>query len=342
MAQHVAQNFAQQVAEQVAQLVAEHVAEHSSQDGTQHGVQVGVQHADGHRPRHASRLVVYTALLGGDRQLGEAPLAEESSADFVCFTDDRTLRSDTWQVIPVEPRLPTDALRSERYLKIVGHPALAGYDRTLWVDNAVELLELPETFVDHWLEEAEVAAPVHTSYRTVLEEAEAVVDLGRDDHLRVFEQLAHYVEASPSAVETNPHWTALLARRRTPEVAAAMTTWWEHVLRYSRREQLSFTVVMAASGLRLRSVPLPNLRSPLHRWPDGWATRAHDQAAESREPEGAGRHVADPALLRAEIEVVLDDGRDPHAWVWELEAQETAASARVSRLHDEVHRHRSS
>ena len=49
------------------------------------------------------RLVVYTAVLGGGRT-AEAPLAAESSADFVCFTDDASLRSDTWQVIPVEPR----------------------------------------------------------------------------------------------------------------------------------------------------------------------------------------------------------------------------------------------
>jgi hypothetical protein len=329
----MAQHAAQHVAEQVAQLVAEHVAQQVTQPTRQ---------TDGHQPRHASRLVVYTALIGGDQRLREVRLAEESSADFVCFTDDPALRSDTWQVIPVEPRLPTDPVRSERYLKIVGHPVLAGYDRSLWVDNAVELLELPESFVDGWLDEADVAAPVHTSYRTVLEEAEASVDLGRDDHLRVFEQLAHYVGSSPTAVETNPHWTALLARRRTPQVEAVMTTWWEHVLRYSRRDQLSFTVVMAASGLRLRSVPLPNLRSPLHRWPEGWATRAGDRADHRGEHRSAGRHAADPAALRAELEEVLDDGRDNDAWIWEREARMAAVNANVRRLRDRIHSERSS
>ena len=237
-------------------------------------------------------------------------------------------------MIPVEPRLPTDPVRSERFLKIVGHPALAGYDRTLWVDNAVELRALPETFVDGWLEEADVAAPVHTFYRSVLDEAQATIDLGKDDHLRVFEQLAHYVDSSPTAIEANPHWTALLARRRTPRVEVAMTTWWEHVLRFSRRDQLSFGVVMAASDLRLHSVPLPNLRSPLHSWPQGQATRSSDTAV--------GRHAADPSLLRAEIEQVLDDDSDPHAWVWDLEARMTAATANVRLLRDQIQRHRGS
>jgi len=322
MAKHVAQHVAQHVAEQVAQLVADHLA----------------RQADRHRPRHAPRLVVYTALLGGDRQLREVPLAVESSADFVCFTDDPALRSSTWQVIPVDPRLPTDLVRSERYLKIVGHPVLTAYDRSLWIDNAVELLALPESFVDGWLEDADVATPVHTFHRTVLDEAEASIDLGRDDHLRVFEQLAHYVGSSPTAVESNPHWTALLARRRAPQVEAVMTTWWEHVLRFSRLDQLSFGVVMAASGLRLHSVPLPNLRSPVHRWPNGWATRSGDRAVH----QPAGRHAGDPAVLRAEMEEVLGDGRDPHAWVWDLEARMTAATANVRRIRDQIERHRSS
>jgi hypothetical protein len=332
MAQHVAPPAARHVAEQVADLVAQHVQRH---------------HA-----RHAARLVVYTALLGGDRPLREAPVAADSSADFVCFTDDPGLRSATWQVIPVEPRLPTDLVRSERHLKIVGHPALDGYDRTLWVDNAVELLVPPETFVDDWLENADVASPVHTLYRTVLEEAEASVELGRDDHLRVFEQLAHYLSSAPTAVETNPHWTALLARRRTPRVEAVMTTWWEHVLRFSRRDQLSFSVVMAASGLRLNSVALPNLRSPLHLWPEGWETRAEGRTAGARPPgdragnragdPAGGRHLADAAALRTEIEEALGDGRDPHAWVWDLEARMAAATDKVRRLRDQLETQRSS
>ena len=318
MAQHVAQH----VAEQVAELVAEHLAGHLQR----------------HRPRHASRLVVYTAVLDEKQPLREAPIAAESTADFVCLTNDPALRSDTWQVVPVEPRMPTDLVRSERFLKIFGHRALEGYDRSLWVDNAVELHAPPETFVDGWLESADVAAPMHTFYRSLLDEAQASVDQGKDDHLRVFEQLAHYLHTWPGTVEANPHWTALLARRRTPEVEAAMTTWWEHVLRYSRRDQVSFGVAMADSGLRVNSVPLPNLRSPLHHWPDGRTTRADEATTE----QVAGRHAVDAVQLRAEIEAVLDEDRDPHAWVWDLEARMAAATENVRRLRDQIQRHRSS
>jgi hypothetical protein len=219
----------------------------------------------------------------------------------------------------------------------------------------VELLALPESFVDGWLDEADVAAPVHTFYPSVLAEAEASIDLGKDDHLRVFEQLAHYLRTSPAAVEANPHWTALLARRRTPEVDAAMTLWWEHVLRFSRRDQLSFAVVMAGSALRLASVPLGNLRSPVHVWAGGWETRAGDRPRLPQvtyEPLPAqlrgvdepglsarfpGRHAADPATVRAEIEEVLAYGHDEDEWIRDLEARLARAAANVRRQRERLH-----
>jgi hypothetical protein len=290
-----------------------------SQPGQQ-GVQQGGRHAALPEGRHASRLVVYTALIGPGRELREAPVAAESSADFLCFTDDPALRSDTWEPVLVRPRLPGDLVRSERYLKIVGHPALAGYDRSLWVDNVVELEAAPETFVAEWLADAHVAAPLHTFYPSVLAEAQVSIDLGKDDHLRVFEQLAHYVETAPAALEANPHWTGLLARRRTQTVETAMSVWWEHVLRYSRRDQISFGVAMAAAGVWVAPVHLANLRSELHRWPHGPQTRYGNQLR--------GR----AARVRAEIEHVLADLDDPDAWIFELEARLATATYRVRRL----------
>jgi hypothetical protein len=285
--------------------------------------QVAGRHSASPAGRHASRLVVYTSVLGPGRALPEVPVARESAADFLCFTDDPGLRSDTWEVVLVRPRLPGDAVRSERYLKIVGHPALAGYDRTLWVDPGLELLAAPETFVGEWLADAHVAAPLHTFYPSVLAEAQACIDLGKDDHLRVFEQLAHYVQTAAAALDANPHWTALLARRRTQTTETAMALWWEHVLRYSRRDQLSFNVAMTEAGVWVASVPLANLSSELHRWPLGPQIRSG--APEDQASDGARR-------VRAEIEQVLADLDVPDAWIYELEARLAAATAQVREL----------
>jgi Protein of unknown function (DUF616) len=273
-------------------------------------------------PKHASRLVVYTAVLGDEQPLREQPMADVSTSDFVCFTDDPRLGSDTWETVLVQPRLAADPVRSARFLKIVGHPALAGYDRSLWVDNAVELRKPPELFVGDWLADAHVAAPQHTLYATVAAEAEAAIDLGKDDHLRVFEQLAHYLDTTSGALDARQHWTGLLARRGSQTATMAMTLWWEHVLRYSSRDQLSFGVAMTAAGVWVRSVPLANLQSAVHAWPGGPETRS-DADAHAR-----------TARVRTEIEHALADvhDRDRDEWILELESRLTAATDKVRQL----------
>src|ERR1700712_2653389 len=95
---------------------------------------------DGTAGAGTARRVVYTALVGGYEELLEQPLARSSTVDFVCFTDDDSLRSEDWEVRRVEPALAADRIRSSRTLKIAGHPSLSDYDESLWIDNRVQLL----------------------------------------------------------------------------------------------------------------------------------------------------------------------------------------------------------
>lgn len=220
--------------------------------------------ASADRPRRA----VYRALIGGYEQLREEEVARDSELPFICFTDDPTLTSSTWEIVQVEPRLRLDRTRSARALKILGHPSLEEFDQTLWVDNTVALTAPPDDLFDLWLGEGvDVAAPLHSYRSSVLAEAEAVLDAGLDDFARVYEQLTHYLSDGADVLEGNPHWTGMLARRRTHATARAMQVWWEHVLRYSRRDQLSFVPALRAAGAELHSVALEPHASPWHEWP---------------------------------------------------------------------------
>lgn len=248
----------------------------------------------------APKRAVYRALIGGYEDLREEPVARESDLPFICFTDDPTLTSSTWEVVVVEPRLRLDRTRSSRALKIVGHPVLDEFDETLWVDNTVALQVAPDALFDDWLRDAEVAAPLHSYRSSVLAEAEAVIDSGLDDFSRVYEQLTHYLASGGDVLEQNPHWTGMLARRRTPATSEAMQAWWEDVLRYSRRDQLSFLPVMRAHDVGLRSVPLDALHSAWHEWP----------RAEGRDTQRLGSGLREalrpPPALIGELQQQLD------------------------------------
>jgi hypothetical protein len=212
---------------------------------------------------------VYTALIGDYEELNEQPIARSSTVPFICFTDDPGLSSDTWEVVLVEPVLAADPSRSSRALKLVpDHPRLAACDQTLWIDNSVILKVPPETFLEQWLDESDLGIPRHSFHDRVIDEFNAVVRAGLDDPSRVYEQLHHYLELAPHVLELPVLWNALIARRHTPEVLDFGKVWFRHVLRYSRRDQLSVRMALDLTpGVRLNAVELDNFDSPVHRWP---------------------------------------------------------------------------
>jgi hypothetical protein len=210
---------------------------------------------------------VFTAVFGGYESLNPQPRAEGSEDRWLCFTDDPELVSDHWEVVLVEPVLPLDPHRSSRHIKMLGHPLVREYERTLWIDNSVVLHQAPGTVTDEWLAAADAALCEHSYRDTVLDEFIAVLDDSLDDPGRILEQLDHYSRSMPEVLDQRPLWGALIARRWTSEVDAAMTTWWTHLLRYSRRDQLSLIAAITTTGLDIERITLDNFASPLHEWP---------------------------------------------------------------------------
>jgi len=214
------------------------------------------------------RLAVYTYILGSYDQLLDQPPAESEQTEYICFTDNPELTSDRWRIVLIEPRFPSDVVRSARFVKIVGHPELAGFDATLSIDASVRLRVPPERIVDAWLTDGVDFAVAEHSYREALiDEFDEVIRLNYDDRGRVHEQLFDYSVDHPATLQRRPLWTGMLARRVTNASAEMARLWFDHVLRYSRRDQLSVLTAIEQSRVSVRTIPLDNFASELHEWP---------------------------------------------------------------------------
>jgi len=215
------------------------------------------------------RLCVYTALVGGYERLNEQPVALESDVDFLCFTDDPGLQSETWQMRVARTLFPEDPSRSSRALKIRAHATVPEYDVSLYVDNSVVLGRPPEDVLADLLpDEAALALFEHSYRESVRDEFAAVAEAALDAPSRLDEQLAHYSVSDPEVLELRPLKGFLLLRRHhDPRVVAAMETWFAHVLRYSRRDQLSLWIALREARLEPVVHGFDNFESPYHRWP---------------------------------------------------------------------------
>jgi FkbM family methyltransferase len=232
----------------------------------------GILDGDG---RHASRGIertmhenscVYTCLIGRYEKLNEQPVAVRSVIPFICLTDDHDLTSDTWRIVHVDPMFKLDQVRSQRILKLLPHCCLPDFDHSLYIDNSVILSARPEEIFARYFASTVFALPMHSFRERVIDEFSAVA--GLDDEVRISEQLANYEATYPDILLQQPYWTAILMRSHRSElVCNAMGEWAAHVLRYSRRDQLSANFAFWQAGISPLRFDIDNFVSWFHSWP---------------------------------------------------------------------------
>jgi len=216
----------------------------------------------------SAQLCVYTVLMGGYEYLNEQPTAAQSDIPFICFTDDPGLHSETWQIRLVSPLFAMDPVRSQRDFKLRPHIHLAEFDVSLYIDNSVILSRPPDEIFERYGVENGFALTGHELRQTVLDEFLEVAKQGYDDPGRVFEQLNHYTLVSPEVLEERPYWSGILLRdHREPAVCTMLDIWYGHVMRYSRRDQLSLNASFRQAGFAPEDMGIQNESSWFHSWP---------------------------------------------------------------------------
>ncbi|KQY79128.1 hypothetical protein ASD52_04770 [Ensifer sp. Root142] len=214
----------------------------------------------------ADKVCVFTCSLGNYDPLPESTVLRDSGVDAICFTDNEFLESETWTIVRISPIFPSDPTRSQRYVKLNPHVFLPDYDFSIYIDSTIELLVDPKLIIEKY-DCHPVTFQNHSFRDTVHEEFLAVLDHGFDDQARVFEQLNHYLMESEHILFERPYWGGMILRRHnSDEVKEFSQIWSSHMLRYSRRDQLSLNVAAHLAGITVNRLMFDNHSSPIHVW----------------------------------------------------------------------------
>lgn len=217
---------------------------------------------------HPDPLVVYTVIMGDGYRL--PPVRPVQDAPHLCFTD-QPLEPNGWQIVPLRPLLPADLARSSRDPKVRPHRFLPAYSRSLYIDPTVDLLAPAESLWAALMPDpAHVFGCLQHSYRSSLADEFDEVDRASMEHARVLRELRDMLrDHHPGTLDLRPSWGGILARRHHhPVCIDAMETWYAHILRYARRDQLTLPLILSQMPEGRRHIAaLDNNRSPFHEWP---------------------------------------------------------------------------
>jgi hypothetical protein len=217
-----------------------------------------------------TELVVYTNSIGHPFEL--PPTIPDEKIKYICFSDKSRPTAFDWEVIVIEPIFKGDLFRSSREPKILAHKFLKNYQKSIYIDTRVKLKESPLALWNYLIPEPETifGGFLHSKRFTLVDEFEAVLNQNLDSPSVIKAQFNEYKRHQSDVLLIKPVWGGILARRHNDsQCIDAMHAWYSHVLRYSRRDQLSLPLALKKIKSRIRLVADSVNQSIFHRWPVG-------------------------------------------------------------------------
>jgi lipopolysaccharide biosynthesis glycosyltransferase len=216
------------------------------------------------RATRDSKKVVYSCNLENYDSLIQ-PYALDPEWDYVLFTDDEHLVRQGWAgVWEVRPALRPDlhAVRRNRFHKIHPHLLFPDYEESIYIDGNVNIIS-SFLFDEIRSRKLPILLPQHFGRDCAYSEIEALLRSPRtsDENRQILPQQREFLESMGLPKEYGLTENNIIYRRHHDKaVVRMMDRWWEQILDFSYRDQVSMSYVLWKEGLSPRDVSFPPAR----------------------------------------------------------------------------------
>ena len=190
-------------------------------------------------------------MVGGYDQILQ-PLAIDNRFDFVLFTNEiAEPKVGVWQIRRIEYSNPIQT-KIARYVKTHPESLLGEYDASLWHDANVRIKSqcVYDRFIELVEKKVAVASVKHMGWDCVYEELFKVLDFRYESEKTVVEW-GHLLRNRDYPKHNGLIETNMLFRLHSREDVKEMDAlWWNYIENYSRRDQLSFPLVLKECRMR--------------------------------------------------------------------------------------------
>jgi hypothetical protein len=201
------------------------------------------------------KIAVYTCIIG-DYDHPQEPLFKPSNVDYILVTDNPLPSTGAWQVMDVRTIKGIPALddcRVSRYVKLHPHLFLDNYDYSIYIDGNIKSVG-DMRYLIHCLNQHGFVSNLHRYRDCIYEELEECVRLSLDNPQTMWEQLESYRSAGMSEhyglIETN----MIVRDQHNPICIEIMEKWWQEIIKYSRRDQLSLPFALWKMGIPVSDI----------------------------------------------------------------------------------------
>lgn len=197
------------------------------------------------------KIAVYTAIMGGFDSLQD-PLIVTPGIDYICFTDNKKLKSKVWNIKVIEDSI-IDSRKIARNIKINPHLYLPTYEYSIWVDGNILILKDLTPIIEDFFykEDGNIATFKHFSRNCIYEEALVCSILKKDTIENIYKQIKFCVDNKYPTQNGLAETNVIFRKHQDRDVVKFMELWWDCVDKNSIRDQLSFNIISFITNIEI-------------------------------------------------------------------------------------------
>lgn len=209
----------------------------------------------------SEKICAYTCITGEYDILHEVKWPEKN-VDYLCFTNNKNLKSKTWKIVYIENE-NLDNHYLSRKIKILGHPIISeNYDISIWMDASIIWDKSITDFINTYFKDTSLAAFKHSARSTIREEAITCLLFNKDSKDNIVNTL-NFLKTNNYIDNIDLYeMTVFIKKHNDPQVIQTMNIWFDTLRRFSKRDQLSFPYSVWKTKLKVKTINLNVWHNP--------------------------------------------------------------------------------
>ncbi len=225
------------------------------------------------------RIVLFSCYYGRPEPLNP-DVFSTARGRFPCyvFSDNSDLPVPEHVTLIHDPLVGLDVNRASRRAKLMPDVYLPPCDWSIYLDNNMSLIADAERLVDflEGQEDSPIYITPHPERDCAFDEAQVCQENNRDDPAVMSAQMQHYAALGFPHNAGLLHGGFLIRRHGHKMLSELGRHWFEQVLRFSRRDQLSFSFVAQTLGITPFYMDNEFEGKPMYHWPVYQAVERRD------------------------------------------------------------------
>jgi len=188
---------------------------------------------------------IYTATIGDYDNIIPTPYKKLDDWDYICFTDNKKLKSDFWRIVYINNTNETNTVENvklARFFKTNYHKYLMSYEYVMWMDARITVVDNINKYLN-MLGNNDIIFLKHPDASNINEEFKRVLK-GNIETKEMIDNLRTRYKKENYNYDNGLISSGILLFRNNEKIIKFFKEWWYEIKNYSHRDQLSANYVL--------------------------------------------------------------------------------------------------